>query len=243
LFNWLGYGNDPNKENPSINRTLFSRREWSFTIEDDIYIRYQSFKDGDEMMKAIQKKQPHKIDTLPDDKIKKELHDCWGKESQQYLSGAQRWDQLKDSISQQLEQQMKKRNKMDTGFGSNKVNLELWLKELVFTHCYPRFDANVSKAQNHLLKSPFCIHPKTGRVCVPIDPANADNFDPFKVPTLRMVIEEINAYDEANPRIDDVDNNVIQDHEKTSLKEFIDIFNKTLMNGLNNTTEKSVLDL
>jgi DNA primase small subunit len=410
MFNWLCYGNDPNKENPSIDRTFFSRREWSFTIEDDIYIRYQSFKDGDEMMKAIQRKQPHKIDigavftappkehdkikpelfkteqrelvfdidmtdyddirtcckganickrcwpymtmaikiidealrkdfafkhilwiysgrrgvhcwvsdpeareltneartavvdylsvkvgssensdlrgakstftlplhpmikrsyntlepyfrncicdnegqgllgtknryttllnTLPDDKIKKELHDFWGKESQKYLSGAQRWDQLKDAISQQLEQQMKKRNKMDTGFGSNKVNLELWLKELVFTHCYPRLDANVSKAQNHLLKSPFCIHPKTGRVCVPIDPANADNFDPFTVPTLRMLMDEINAYDEANPRIDDVDNNVIQDYEKTSMKESIDIFNKTLMNDLNSTIRK-----
>lgn len=38
------------------------RREWSFTIEDDIYIRYQCFRDGGELAAAIQKRQPHKID-------------------------------------------------------------------------------------------------------------------------------------------------------------------------------------
>ncbi len=69
--------------------------------------------------------------------------------------------------------------------------LKEWRMNLIFTHCYARLDANVTKTQNHLLKSAYCIHPKTGRVCVPIDPKDADNFDPFSVPTVRSLCAEV----------------------------------------------------
>ena len=49
---------------------------------------------------------------------------------------------------------------------------------------------NVSKHRNHLLKAPFCVHPKTGRVCVPINPAEAEDFDPTTVPTVERLMEE-----------------------------------------------------
>ena len=39
------------------------------------------------------------------------------------------------------------------------------------------------------------MHPKTGRVCVPIDPANVREFDPFTVPTVGELARQIDAYD------------------------------------------------
>lgn len=359
LFNWLSYGNDPKSGSDAVDKDFFSHREWSFTIEDDIYIRYQSFKDKDELIAAIQKRQPHKIDigavftacpkdhntvkpelfspqerelvfdidmtdyddirtcctgaaicqrcwpymtmavkvidralrddfgfkhilwiysgrrgvhcwvcdkearelpnearaavveyltihtgssensdkkiktsfvdphpmvrraydilepyftrciadekgqgllarkdrymkvlnTLPNEAVRRELYDRWEKEEN--LTGSQRWSQIKavttapaDGGSQQHQQAAKKRK-------ISYAELESWRMELVFTHCYARLDANVSKTQNHLLKSAFCVHPKTGRVCVPIDPADADNFDPFSVPTVRSLCAEV----------------------------------------------------
>ena len=49
----------------------------------------------------------------------------------------------------------------------------------------------VSKKMNHLLKAPFCVHPKTGKVCVPIDPKHAFEFDPDTVPTVESLLKEL----------------------------------------------------
>ena len=67
------------------------------------------------------------------------------------------------------------------------------LEALVFTYLYPRIDANVSTGINHLLKSPWCIHPKTGKICVPVNAKRPDDFVVHEVPTLTMVINELGS--------------------------------------------------
>merc|ERR1712176_1534034 len=90
-----------------------------------------------------------------------------------------------------------------------KAELKLFLKDIVIQYTYPRLDINVSKQMNHLLKSPFVVHPKTGRVCVPINPAEADKFNPLEVPTIGRLVEELD-------RSGDV--------RQTSLKEYTHFF-------------------
>jgi DNA primase small subunit len=44
-----------------------------------------------------------------------------------------------------------------------------------------------------LLKSPFSLHPSTGRVCVPIVASDADRFDPAAVPTIGTLLREYHS--------------------------------------------------
>jgi DNA primase small subunit len=67
------------------------------------------------------------------------------------------------------------------------------MEDIILQYTYPRLDAEVSKHRNHLLKAPFCIHPKTGRVCVPVDPQRIDEFDPERVPTVGQLLHELDA--------------------------------------------------
>lgn len=69
------------------------------------------------------------------------------------------------------------------------------VEEVQLAMLYPRLDINVSKGLNHLLKAPFCVHPKTGKVCVPFNPSAAGKFDPMTVPTINALLDEINAFD------------------------------------------------
>lgn len=96
-------------------------------------------------------------------------------------------------------------------------------QDIVLEFTYPRLDIKVTKRLDHLLKSPFVIHPGTGRVCVPIDTSTTEkieSFDPLEVPTVQSLIEEIDAWVEPEVKPE----KPIHDWEKTSLKPYIEFF-------------------
>ena len=97
-------------------------------------------------------------------------------------------------------------------------------QEIVLEYTYPRLDAEVSKKLNHLLKSPFCVHPGTGRVCVPINTSKVEEFDPLSVPTVTELLAEIDVWNGAGSVDSDDETKKTQDWEKTSLKPYIEYF-------------------
>nr|XP_009759536.1 PREDICTED: DNA primase small subunit isoform X1 [Nicotiana sylvestris]XP_009759537.1 PREDICTED: DNA primase small subunit isoform X1 [Nicotiana sylvestris] len=117
------------------------------------------------------------LEMIPDESITSELRGKWlsNKRSKEDINVV-RWEQLKHLLSSKK------------GQGHRRC-----IEEIVFSFTYPRLDMEVSKHMNHLLKAPFCVHPKTGRICIPIDPNKCDELDPSAVPTLSKLIGDLNA--------------------------------------------------
>eukprot|EP00903_Cladosiphon_okamuranus_P005723 g5681.t1 len=395
MYRWLGYSNMPaslpdsnGKPQPVDEQAdFFSKREFSFTIEDDVYIRYQCFADQKEFEQQVQRKQPHKIDigavfTVPPKNhlavkpgafqpVERELvfdidltdyddvrtccsgakicNRCWSymtmavevmdvglrqdfgfkhilwvysgrrgvhcwvaddsaraltnegrgavadyfgvvagndnqakkvsvslpihpslrrayetleplflehiitADGQGLLADSSRWGKLLATVPedvretlegrwkmgesspeekwQELVEEMEKRGRKQQSkkLKADRVSTpEQWRYEVVLEHTYPRLDVNVSKGRNHLLKSPFAVHPKTGRVCVPIDPANVREFDPFEVPTLGQLQRQIDQYDKDHG--DEARN--VSSCDKTDMKVYVQRFEETFLKGV-----------
>jgi DNA primase small subunit len=407
FFKWLSYGQDPESDNPLVDKDFFAKREFSFTMQDDIYIRYLSFKNEADMKSWIQKKQPHKIDIgavytcspamhttvkatsfypterelvfdidVTDYELQKEtiwngtsmsktiwpfmaavvkvldvalredfgfkhllwiysgrrgIH-CWvcdpearaltnegrsavadylsvevGNESngrkvelkgsvlhprlqkaydtlepmfidtiagekgqglfcdeekwqvvlkmipspeiqaklnaawladKDETSPADKWKQLKDTVAEAVDKHQKKRQKSAGQGFVDTTDLRRSPVDIVFYYLYPRLDVNVSKARNHLLKSPFVIHPKTGRVCIPIDTSKIDEFNPETVPSLTTMADQINAYDEKHGSKAEG----VEDFKKTDMAGHIAFFEKSFLKPMLQTIKKDFRD-
>ncbi|KRY42810.1 DNA primase small subunit [Trichinella spiralis] len=107
-------------------------------------------------------------------------------------------------------------------------NCRFAVSEILLQYIYPRLDMNVSKGINHLLKSPFCIHPKTGKVCVPIDLEKVDEFDPTSVPAIDDLLKELSENDagEENNIDNEKKNRKPLDYNRTTLKHYVQIFER-----------------
>jgi len=91
--------------------------------------------------------------------------------------------------------------------------LKAAMEDIILEYTYPRLDAEVSKHRNHLLKAPFCIHPKTGRVCVPVDPSTIADFNPEDVPTVNELLKQLD--ENSDIAIDG------PEYNRTSLKKYV----------------------
>ncbi len=117
------------------------------------------------------------LSLVTDEKLKQEMESQMGRQT----GSETRWQAMEEVLDQLS-------SKKSSGRSLKNANC---LKEIKLQYLYPRLDINVTKGFNHLLKSPFCVHPATSKVCVPFDPAKVDQFDPDAVPTVDRVIEEV----------------------------------------------------
>lgn len=148
---------------------------------------------------------------IPDDSTRDKVESAWNEAN---LNSKEKWIKLENIVN-------------------NKFSGKFVLEEIMFQYVYPRLDINVSKGLNHLLKSPFCVHPKTGRVCIPINPKKADEFDHLAVPTVGTLLQELD-----HAKVDESDvKNKKEEFLNTSMRDSITLF-KNFINGLDDENKE-----
>ncbi|MBW0470017.1 hypothetical protein O181_009732 [Austropuccinia psidii MF-1] len=151
------------------------------------------------------------------------------------LSSAEKWQEVFDYIDQHKADKKKYFQARDT------------INNIVLHYSYPRIDLEVSKHMNHLLKSPFCVHPATGKLCVPIDPTRAFAFDPTTVPDVRDLLRELDKDSKTNPSGATEEDNAstkLPGWYYTSLRPYVEMFQKhinELIKARSKTTQTTQL--
>ncbi|TFK48985.1 prim-pol domain-containing protein [Heliocybe sulcata] len=145
---------------------------------------------------------------IPDQSVVQKLQDKWSSDSGR--SSAQKWQDFKREVKG----------------SSQRPALQAAMEDIILQYTYPRLDAEVSKHRNHLLKAPFCVHPKTGRICVPVDPDQVDDFDPEEVPTVGQLLKEL---DETMAQDSPEGEEHHSDSDRTSLKPYIEMLDRHAM--------------
>lgn len=168
------------------------------------------------------------LQLLPDKDLNEALRKKWS--SSPGRASRKKWDDIdelaKTGVSKNLDTKVLLAAKQD----------------ILLEYTYPRIDVEVGKKRIHLLKSPFVVHPGTGRVCVPItcggDMKKAEQFDPLTVPKVTELLNEIDTYGKQDGEDEEMDDSQstpapsaasqkkIHDWEKTRLKPYYTMFNE-----------------
>ncbi|XP_065609929.1 DNA primase small subunit isoform X2 [Cyrtonyx montezumae] len=132
----------------------------------------------------------------------------------------QRWELLKGRME---------RTRKVGGSGKSAPCYADW--EIMLQYCFPRLDINVSKGIGHLLKSPFSVHPKTGRISVPLDLQRLDDFDPFAVPTISSLCQELDVAGDDTEKDENEETETkrrMRDYRRTQLAPYVKVFEQFL---------------
>ncbi|ODV80316.1 prim-pol domain-containing protein [Suhomyces tanzawaensis NRRL Y-17324] len=157
---------------------------------------------------------------LPDNKLQQELRSKW-KSSSGISTSRDKWEDINVVAKSVLKSTAQANQLLDAR------------KDIIIYYMYPRLDVEVSRQVIHLLKSPFCIHPGTGNVCVPFDPTqnisgnsqdDSYGFNPMTAPNLRILQKELDSWEQNSPSNDS--DKKLADYERTSLKPYVEYFSK-----------------
>lgn len=222
------------KQSLNLKRPLHPHIQRSFDILKnhfvEIILEDQDPWSNDEQQKEL-------LSFIQDKTLQEELTKLWKGKN---VSSKQKWDDI-SSVSKRVFKHQ-----------SQLSSLNETKKDIIIYYLYPRLDIEVSRQLIHLLKSPFCIHPSTGNICVPFDPfsnLSEDHqdddygFNPTHAPNLRDLQNELEIWEtrrvsdssQTLASEDDSEPNEtrrLSDFEKTSLKPYVNYFSKFVSNLL-----------
>lgn len=82
------------------------------------------------------------------------------------------------------------------------------------------------------------MHPKTGYICIPFNPQEVDKLDPFNVPTLNELVEQLSSVTNSDHDCGNNDENIssndrhLLSFKNTSLRSSIEYFETFIKNVL-----------
>ncbi|KAL3069460.1 hypothetical protein niasHS_018185 [Heterodera schachtii] len=106
----------------------------------------------------------------------------------------------------------------------------------VMEFAYPKLDANVTAGLNHLLKSPFSVHPQNGNVAVPLSAKEIRAFDPNVVPRIDKLVAQIASLRESSQENKENQRSIV--YRQTSLAPHIAVFEQWTAQILNSEGQK-----
>ena len=214
-------GNENQAKKTQLSSPLHPSLERAYRLLEPLFVEHVIGENGQGLLSSPERWETL-LKTLPEE-IGGQISKHWNKNGSD-TSPLEKWEALKGLCVSEKSNPAKKQKRATVP--------ELWKYETVFSQCYPRLDENVSKHRNHLLKSPFAAHPKTGRVCVPFDARQVASFDPTTVVTLRQLSYELDQYSG-----DDV-----PDLEKTSLAHSVRFFERDFLHPMMKSWARSRRD-